>query len=255
MKTNLLRIWGSIGLLIFMASLMGACGGDGGGGTLGAPVKIYANRVLDYSPVNSLGASSADWPYFYQPGAILGEVGDFTNVISLGYDPADTGAQGGTITVGLGLASGSTDAKCVVDGPGADFVVFENPFRTGDIGDGSPGTYNEVATVEVSADGAQWYQFPTTIDGAKALEDPARYTNFAGVLPVDEGGDPFDLTQVIEDNPGVLDANFQACFIRIGDGGMAFADYGNSQSDLYNSGADINAIEAIHFETVAGLSQ
>ena len=156
--------------------------------------------------------------------------------------------------MGLGLAGGSPDAKCVVDGPGADFVVFENPFRSVDV-DGNPGTYNEVATVEVSADGEQWYQFPAAIDVDKVLIDPARYTNFAGVLPVDEGGDPFDLSQVIEDNPGVLDANFRACFIRITDGGMAFGDYGNTQSDFFKSGADIDAVQAIHFETVVGLSQ
>ena len=239
-----------------MASLLGACGGGGGQNSGEAYPGVYANRVLDYSPMNSLGATSGEWIYFYQSEAILGKVGGSTNVVSLGYDPDSPDTKGGTITVGLGLTDGSTDAKCVVDGPGADFVVFENPFRTGDIGGGNPGTYNEVATVEVSDDGLRWFPFPWQIDeNNNEFLDPARYTNLAGVIPVDEGGDPFDLSQVIEDNPGVLDANFRACFIRIVDGGTAFDDYGTTQSDLYNSGADINAVQAIHFETVLGLSQ
>ena len=233
-----------------MAVLLHACGDGGGEGTEDGNGKIFANRVVDFSPVIPLNTTPADWPFFFQPDAALGEPGDTFDVVSLGYD---TGAKVGILTVGMGAGSGTTNAKCIVDGPGTDFVVFENAFR---IGDGSLGTFNEVATVEVSDDGLRWFPFPWQIDeNIIDLSDPARYTGFAGVLPVNEGGDPFDLSQVIEDNPGVLDANFRACFIRIRDGGMALADYGNTQSDLYNSGADINAIQAIHFETVTGLSQ
>ncbi|MCH8075416.1 MAG: hypothetical protein IIC64_06300, partial [SAR324 cluster bacterium] len=68
-----------------MAVLLHACGDGGGEGTEDGNGKIFANRVLDYLPVNSTNATSDDWPYFFQPDAILGEAGAFTNVVSLGY--------------------------------------------------------------------------------------------------------------------------------------------------------------------------
>ena len=63
------------------------------------------------------------------------------NVLSLG--------RGGTITIGFG---GNT----IVDGPGVDFTVFENPFLYG--ADGTL-VFSELGEVSVSADGQTWQTF------------------------------------------------------------------------------------------------
>ncbi|MDZ4745553.1 MAG: hypothetical protein SGJ05_06080, partial [bacterium] len=67
-------------------------------------------------------------------------VTDPRSVCSIGY--------GGTITVGF-------SNHVVVDGPGADFTVFENAFLFS-----STRTYAEPATVEVSRDGIIYKLFP-----------------------------------------------------------------------------------------------
>lgn len=90
----------------------------------------------------------------------------------------------------------------IVDGPGADFVVFENAFET------AGGVFAELATVSVSADGARWYSF-----ACDAVAPP--YGSCAGHTPVyldgddapfdadDSGGDAFDLADV-----GLSEARF-----------------------------------------------
>jgi hypothetical protein len=88
----------------------------------------------------------------------------------------------------------------IVDGPGADFIVFENPFFTGDI------TFAEPARVLVSDDGEHWAAFECDVSGGEAHWPPP---GCAGVMPVlagpgDDfatdperaGGDAFDLADV-----------------------------------------------------------
>jgi hypothetical protein len=191
--------------------------------------------------LNVLGATPAEWPYFFQPQAVLGPPGGTYDVFSLGYDPAaPSPALGGFVIVGLGDARGH---RCAVDGPGADLAVFENPFRTTDA-QGNSGTSNEVATVEVSQDGVTWHLFTPADDPALPLIDSARYRNFAGVTPADEGGDRFDLADPAIAPP--LPPGFQACTVRIADGGTLWPDYGNTQTDAWASGADIDAVQALH---------
>jgi hypothetical protein len=227
-----------------------------------AAAAVYANRVIAHAEINSTGATAAQWPYFFNPGAVLGPPGGTLDVFSLGYtvtagydpvqgyDPTGTAAPGGSVTVGLGDPADPAVRACAVDGAGADLAVYENPFRTQDSA-GNAGTNNEVATVEVSADGQTWYPFPHGEDAARPLIDPARYRNFAGVTPLADGGDRFDLADVIAANG--LPADFRACYVRLTDGGTRWADYGNTQSDLYRSGADIDAVQALHWVWVTGL--
>ncbi len=236
--------------------LVAACdGGGGGGGSSGGsgpagPRPVYADRYIAASSniVNTLGAAPTDWPYFFQPNLMLGAPGGILDVQSLGYDPAATNALGGSVVLGFGDAGGH---RCIVDGPGADLAVYENPFRTTDAL-GNAGTENEVATVEVSADLVTWYLFaPTDNTGLPAVETQ-RYADLAGVTPTNEGGDPFDLA-----DPGITPAlppTFQACYIRITDGGTKWPDYGNTQTDLWDSGADIDAVQALHSVAAPGLS-
>jgi hypothetical protein len=248
---NLLRI-GVLGLLLLLA---GGCGGGGnksnGTSTSAAP-GVFADRVIQYAPVNSLGATAAEWPYFFNPTVTLGAPGGMLDVASLGYavtagfdlalgyDPTSAAALGGQIVLGLGDAEGH---RCLVDGPGDDLAVYENAFRTTDI-KGAKGTNTELALVEVSGDSVTWHAFPATVDASRPLIDPARYAGFAGVTPTAEGGDRFDLAAVIAAHG--LPADFQACYVRLTDAGTRYADYGNTQSDLWASGADIDAVEGLH---------
>jgi hypothetical protein len=96
----------------------------------------------------------------------------------------------------------------------------------------------------VSEDSVTWHAFPIAIDAGRPLIDPARYTGFAGVIPTAEGGDRIDLAAVIA--AAGLPTDFQACYVRLTDAGTRYADYGNTQSDLWASGADIDAVEALH---------
>ena len=90
----------------------------------------------------------------------------------------------------------------IVDGPGPDFVVFENPFLPS--GASPDAVFAELATVSVSLDGESWSEFPCT-------ETEYPYGSCAGWHPVlanaDKGpistldpelagGDPFDLADV-----------------------------------------------------------
>jgi hypothetical protein len=118
------------------------------------------------------------------------------NVLTLG--------NGGSIVVELG--------QIIVDGPGADFIVFENAF---DIG-GDPQNPNaDPGTVEISSDGLDWVSFPCTSTvfpfGQCAGWHPV-FANGAGnvIDPLDPtvaGGDPFDLADLPAD-AGVREARY-----------------------------------------------
>jgi hypothetical protein len=103
-----------------------------------------------------------------------------TDVVSLG--------NGGAVVVGFGPWS-------IVDGPGPDFVVFENAFE------GPQGIFAEVATVEVSDDGENWTAFPCTATeppwGSCAGYHSVLLDGDSGPLdPETSGGDPFDLADI-----------------------------------------------------------
>jgi hypothetical protein len=107
------------------------------------------------------------------------------NVLSLG--------DGGSIVVEFG--------QIIVDGPGPDFIVFENPF---DIGADPLKPNADPATVEVSADGAEWFTFPCTAMaypwGACAGWHPVFANPDANAIdpldPAVAGGDTFDLADL-----------------------------------------------------------
>ncbi|MBW2457413.1 MAG: hypothetical protein JRI68_23095 [Deltaproteobacteria bacterium] len=103
-----------------------------------------------------------------------------TDVVSLG--------NGGEIVVGFGDWS-------IVDGPGPDFVVFENAFE------GPAGIFAELATVAVSEDGQSWTEFPCTATelpwGSCAGHHPVLLDGDAAVVDPDTaGGDAFDLADL-----------------------------------------------------------
>jgi hypothetical protein len=217
-----------------------------GDGSAPAPPPVTANRVIAYAPLNPLAATESDWPQFFHPEWALGPPGGTLDTVSLGYDKAAPDAPGGSLTLGLGAADDAGARVCVEDGPGDDFVVYENVFAVG-----GGGTYIEVATVSVSEDNAVWYTFAHQVLQEES-SDPAGYSGFAGVTPLALGGDRFDLEVLIESE--LLPPGWQACYVQLVDGGTLYPDYGNTQSDLWSTGADIDAVEVLHAVEAPGLS-
>jgi len=127
-----------------------------------AAAEPFVDRVVTYTVGTGGGAGESALP-----GVVLGP-------------PRGGGAfQGSTDTFSLGLGGSIvlefTD-NVVVDGPGPDFTVFENPFLVRGTTTGPP--YAEPGTVSVSADGVHWATF------ACALDQPPYYPGCAGVYPV-----------------------------------------------------------------------
>jgi hypothetical protein len=144
------------------------------------------------------------------PGAGFGE--DHLPQVVLG-PPHGTGDSTGSLDV-LSLGNGGSIVLeftdwVIVDGPGVDFVVFENPF----VG------FIETGIVAVSDDGTAWREFPcaAVLDGGTAgcagvtpvYADPATNT-ISPTDPTVAGGDGFDLANV-----GLA----RARFVRIRDSG------------------------------------
>ncbi len=128
------------------------------------------------------------------PGVVLGPPGGGSttagslDVVSLG--------DGGEIVVGFG-------DQQIIDGPGPDFIVFENPFWPG----GDPDeVYAELGEVSVSQDGETWHTFECDY----VPQDNPPYDGCAGWTPTFDydwekqdpldpeatGGDAFDLGDV-----------------------------------------------------------
>jgi hypothetical protein len=94
------------------------------------------------------------------------------------------------------------DRNVILDGPGPDFLVFENAFQSSE---GSPETvFAELGIVSVSQDGETWASYPCTAAaypyGSCAGWHPVlanAKSNQNDPLSVDAaGGDPFDLADV-----------------------------------------------------------
>lgn len=130
-------------------------------------------------------------------GAHLGSA----DVFSLGYKP------GVNDSITLAWANGRLQ-----NGPGADLVVFENPFVFGD------GVFMDLIVVEVSIDGAEFRPIAhdyVAADPTVYSSDPSLWHGFAGRTPVllnadtnpvdpfdatAAGGDPLDLDDVVGDD-------------------------------------------------------
>ncbi|MCB9534670.1 MAG: LIC_13355 family lipoprotein [Myxococcales bacterium] len=127
-----------------------------------------------------------------------GERGGSTDVFSLGDVPGEDDHLVVTWSAGW-----------VTDGPGVDFVVFENGFRH------RGGWFMDPLIVEVSPDGEAWVAFPhdyRAADETVYVDDPTAWVGFAGLRPVGlnvdrgpadafapgAGGDPFDLAALPE---------------------------------------------------------
>lgn len=198
----------------------GGLGCDNGGGSPASPedAGTEVSGVVDGPPAvlaNTIVEA---------PGAGSGTYGDpqrAVNGVRGGGDRA-----GGTDVFSLGYTAGGDDVlvlrwagQIVQDGPGADVVVFENPFQIGSSG----AVFLDPGIVSVSRDGMSWVDFPHRYQAAEPAAysaDPAAWAGFAGVTPVrwnvdsndvypfnpaDAGGDGFDLQDLLPDG-GTADA-------------------------------------------------
>jgi hypothetical protein len=101
--------------------------------------------------------------------------------------------ENGVVSLGDGGSAIISFLNPIKDGPGWDFAVFENGFSD---------TFLELAFVEVSSDGINFYRFPATsltqdsvqVDGFGGL-DATKIDNLAGKFKANYGT-PFDLNQL-----------------------------------------------------------
>lgn len=116
---------------------------------------------------------------------------------SFGTPSLATGAPSGStldvVSLGDGGSATVTFAQPITDGTGYDFAVFENSFSD---------TFLELAFVEVSSDGVNFFRFPshsqtqtTTQIGGFGAVDCRYINNLAGKYKINYGT-PFDLADV-----------------------------------------------------------
>lgn len=210
-----------------------------------ASIVQWATGYQDYLPGTDLAAT---WK---TPEKALGAaVGGSFDIVSLG--------NGGSITLTFG---GS-----IFNGAGADFAIFENSFSD---------TFLELARVEVSSNGIDFFRFPAyslTPDpvGAFASIDPTNlggplvpgtsgtfYEGFAGKYRAGFGT-PFDLSAL--DGSVGLDLD-KVQYVRlvdvIGDG-TEFDDFPGAPNRIYDpfkttgsAGFDLDAVGVMHFAPAA----
>jgi hypothetical protein len=188
----------------------------------------------------------ADGVAAYAPGTNGGFQADLLPDIVLGPPFGGGQFQGSTDVASLGDGGSITlefDDNVIVDGPGVDFRVFENPF----VNTASGPVFVEVGVVSASSDGVHFVPFPydaTTFAGLAGVT-PVYSTPANGIDPrsPDAGGDGFDLAAI-----GLASARF----VRIDDPGKSVADPGNAfpVPGVGKSGFDLDAIVAVHSDEV-----
>jgi len=185
----------------------------------------FVTEVVSFTPGACAGFGASAMPAIVQgPPAGAGDQKGSFDVVSLGF--------GGEIVVGFG-------ANAIVDGPGPDFIVFENAFFAG--GSASDPAA-DLAEVSVSEDGTTWHTFTCTPGPSAPYGDcagwrPVYSAPGNGVSPVDParaGGDAFDLAKV-----GIAAARF----VRIRDVGTGSCDVAPKPT---NAGFDLDAVAIVN---------
>lgn len=151
------------------------------GRVVGGP---FATRVVSFTPGPGAGFGASRMPdVVLGPPQGAGDRMGGTDVLSLGL--------GGEIVLGFD--------QDLVDGPGPDLVIFENPFT---IDGREQRVWSELAEVSVSEDGATWTTFPCAPQGGgegcagRAIVYSHPDNGYCPLDPRVSGGDHFDLASV-----------------------------------------------------------
>jgi hypothetical protein len=181
----------------------------------------FVDRIVSFEPGPGAGFGEDERPEIVLgPPRGGGKLAPSDHVLSLG--------KGGVITLEF------VDNE-VVDGMGADFLVFENAFLKAPGDDPDLGFF-ELAKVEVSFDGKKWKEFPydrITRKGCAGHHPALANSELNEIDPTDPekaGGDPFDLADV-----GLRIIRF----IRI-------TDLDNASGANGTAGFDLDAVAAVH---------
>jgi hypothetical protein len=200
--------------------------GGAGGEAADAPrPPPYAASVEAFEPGDGAGYNEAKLPdIVLGPPHGKGNSAGSLDVLSLGVH--------GEIVLGFG-------DQVMVDGPGADLIVFENPFWPGE--DASQ-VFAELGEVSVSEDGKTWHSFTCDTAG----DGNARFPGCAGFTPTLEydaetlipldpertGGDAFDLAELNVE---------RARFVRI-------RDLATLEGAAPSAGFDLDAVGIVNAE-------
>lgn len=188
------------------------------------------------------------------PGAGYADVGDSSSAVG-------KAGLNGTVSLGDGGYAVLQFNTPVKDLPGPDLAVFENGFDD---------SFLELAFVEVSSDGINYFRFPATSNtdtvtqtGSFGLTDPTKIHNLAGKYRA-LYGTPFNL----EDIPDNLLLNKQAItHVKVIDvvGSLQQAyctrdQYGHKVNDPWptpfgSSGFDLDAVGVIHNQNSVGVKE
>lgn len=190
------------------------------------------------------------WQDISNMAAGLATIGDSSNALGM--------ADGiSVVSLGDGGSATLTFDNPVTNGPGWDFAVFENSFLQ---------TFLELAFVEVSSDGVNFFRFPSvslTQDTVQVNSfgsvDATKINNLAGKY-VALYGTPFDLDEMIN-IPGldVMHITHIRVIDVVGSVDETFATYdsqGHKVNDPWptpfpSSGFDLDALGVIHQSTTS----
>jgi hypothetical protein len=194
----------------------------------GAPLARFVTTVVKFTPGDCAGFGATWMPdVVFGPPQGGGERMGSLDVVSLG--------EGGEIVLGFA-------PRAIIDGPGPDFVVFENAFWVA----GDPSApFAEPGEVSVSEDGVMWKTWPCTAAappyGACSGWKPVLSSPENGISPFDvarAGGEAYDLADV-----GLS----RARFVRVRDVGKVKCPADPSQKTT-NVGYDLDAIAIVNAE-------
>lgn len=191
------------------------------GALLSLPGCLSPEAAADVPPVAWVSEVVA-----FSPGPDAGFGADLLPDVVLGPPDGAGGYAGSLDVVSLGTEGEIQLALSapVIDGPGPDLVVFENPFSG----------WIETGELSVSADGTSWQTFacdPTSLDGCAGIEPVfADLENLLDPRDPASGGDRFDLADV-----GASEIRF-----------VRLRDTGANASGGTTSGFDLDAVAGLH---------
>ena len=207
----------------------GSAGSSGSAGSAGGcdltpnpwPDGAFVTSVVSFTPGPGAGFGADALPCVVEgPPRGVGTANGSLDVVSLG--------MGGEIVLAFA-------PRAIVDGPGVDFIVFENAFYIA----GDPThPYAEPGEVSVSDDGVTWQAFPCPSADWSGQQcagvTPVLASGTTGVSPFDpsmSGGDAFDLATL-----GLTHARY-----------VKITDRGKNKTPP-SAGFDLDAIAIVHPE-------